>query len=181
MRAQRADGRRNRERVLAAAQDAFAERGIEVPIDEIARRAGVGPGTVYRHFPSKQELFAAAVADRTERLLSSAREHAVSDEPGEAFFSFLADLVQDVDLKRDLAAALGGDAGDVHRAQEVHDAIGTLLDRAQRGGDVRADIDLTDLLNLLKGAYAAALSDGMDAERRRRTYRVLFDGLRPRG
>lgn len=70
----RADARRNRERVLAAAQEAFAAEGISVPLDEIARRAGVGAGTVYRHFPTKEALFAAAIVDRVDRMTGRARE-----------------------------------------------------------------------------------------------------------
>jgi AcrR family transcriptional regulator len=178
-RALRADGRRNRERVLVAAQQLFAEQGLAVPIDAIARRAGVGPGTVYRHFSSKEELFAAAVAHRTDRLLARAEDRAASEEPGPAFFGFLGDLFEDVDIKRDLAAAVGGRTGDQPRDQRLREAIGLLLARAQSSGAVRDDIDLVDLLALLQGAYAAALSEGTDAERRTRIHRVLFQGLRP--
>src|SRR6185369_10291950 len=86
----RADAARNREKVLRAAREAFAESGYGVPLDEIAARAGVGPGTVYRHFPAKEALFEAVVAARITDLVSDARARADADDPGEAFFGFLA-------------------------------------------------------------------------------------------
>ena len=84
----RADARRNREQVLRAAREAFAESGYGVPLDEIAARAGVGPGTVYRHFPAKEALFQAVVTARIEDLLGDARARADGDDPGGAFSAF---------------------------------------------------------------------------------------------
>src|ERR1700749_2405710 len=81
----RADARRNRSRVLDAARGAFASDGLAIPLDEIARRAGVGPGTVYRHYPTKDALFAAVVADRLERLTEQARQLQATLDPGQAF------------------------------------------------------------------------------------------------
>ena len=85
----RADAARNRERVLEAAREVFAEHGVGVPIDDVARRAGVGVGTVYRHFPTKESLFEAILVDSIERMSASAREAAEADDPGQAFFEFL--------------------------------------------------------------------------------------------
>src|SRR3984885_5201771 len=89
-RALRAGAARNREKVLRAARDAFAESGYGVPLDEIAARAGVGPGTVYRHFPTKEALFEAVVTVRVQDLAANARAGADAADPGQAFFGFLA-------------------------------------------------------------------------------------------
>src|SRR6476620_4963253 len=90
----RADAARNREKVLRAARDAFAESGYGVPLDEIAARAGVGPGTVYRHFPAKEALFQAVVTARIEDLIDNARARTDADDPGGAFFGFLARIAE---------------------------------------------------------------------------------------
>jgi AcrR family transcriptional regulator len=96
----RVDARRNRARVLEAAQEAFAADGLAVPLDDIARRAGVGPGTVYRHFPSKAVLFEAVVQARIEQLIEAARALATADDPGEAFFAFFVRAVERASLNR---------------------------------------------------------------------------------
>jgi len=85
----RADAARNRAAILETAYEVFAEQGLAVPIDEIARRAGVGAGTVYRHFPTKDALFRAIVVDRVERMVEHAEGLAAEREPGEALFAFL--------------------------------------------------------------------------------------------
>src|ERR1035441_8815003 len=91
----RADARRNRLKVLEAARAAFAAEGIAVPLDDIARRAGVGAGTVYRHFPTKEALFEAVVADQLQLLVGDAREALRADDAGEAFFGFLATVIDE--------------------------------------------------------------------------------------
>src|SRR5690348_17589396 len=103
----RADARRNRERVVAAAREVFAEYGYAVPLDRIAERAGVGPGTVYRHFASKQELFEAVVAARMGDLVADARRRAAAADPGAGFFQFLAAVAAEVAAKRDVPEAIG--------------------------------------------------------------------------
>jgi AcrR family transcriptional regulator len=178
-RALRADARRNRERVLAAAREAFAAEGITVPLDEIARRAGVGPGTVYRHFPTKEALFHAAIVDNIERMTEHARELATAPDPGAAFFEFLDRTVAQGGVKRDLAAALGDQVIELTGPRRQFEReVDVLLHRAQQAGAVRDDIDIEDLMRILKGAFTAAYTAGDDAERRRRTFAVLFDGLR---
>src|SRR5258707_13608945 len=101
----RADARRNREKVLHAAREAFAASGLGVPLDEIAARAGVGPGTVYRHFPTKEALFKAVIAARIEDLIADARARSGVADPGAAFFGFLARVGQEARVKRDLPDA----------------------------------------------------------------------------
>src|ERR1700734_3523975 len=102
----RADAARNREKVLRAAREAFAESGYGVPLDEIAARAGVGPGTVYRHFPTKEALFEAVVTARLEDLLEDGRRRARTDDPEAAFFGFMARVAEEGMAKRDLPDAI---------------------------------------------------------------------------
>ncbi|WP_280332855.1 TetR/AcrR family transcriptional regulator [Nocardia wallacei] len=181
-RAPRADARRNRERVLAAAQAAFAAEGISVPLDEIARRAGVGPGTVYRHFPTKEALFHAAITDNVERMIDYARGLTTAADPGAAFFELLDRMVTEGGVKRDLAEALGGHeaAGTSVPTKELVTEIDVLLRRAQQSGAVRADIGTDDLMRILKGAFLAAHTTGADEQQRSRAFAVVFDGLRAR-
>ncbi|MGY4103247.1 TetR/AcrR family transcriptional regulator [Nocardia sp. R16R-3T] len=177
----RADARRNRDRVLAAAQEAFAAEGISVPLDEIARRAGVGAGTVYRHFPTKEALFEAAIVDRVERMIAYARELAAAPEPDKAFFDFLDRMAAEGTVKRDLAEAIGADTPEYLKpAHDLRAAIAQLLTRAQQSGAVRRDIDIDDLMRVVKGTFLAANSTNTTADQRRRTFAIVFDGLRAR-
>jgi AcrR family transcriptional regulator len=171
----RADARRNRERILAAAREAFAASGFAVPLDEIAARAGVGPGTVYRHFPTKEALFAAVVTQRVTDLVGEAQRRSSDPDPGDAFFGFLARLGAEGAAKRDTSDAIT--VPGPLRA-DVHDALQVLLSRAQDAGAVRPDITAADLITLLKSLLAAA-HDNPDPGRVERIFAVLTDGLRP--
>jgi AcrR family transcriptional regulator len=156
----RADARRNRARVLAAAQEAFAAEGIAVPLDEIARRAGVGAGTVYRHFPTKEALFETIVLGRVRELAERIREWAAAPDPGPAFFAMLAELVEQGALKRDLVDALTAAGIDVSgplaaARTGIRDSMGTLLTRAQDAGAVRSDVGIDDLATLLGTLFLA--------------------------
>lgn len=177
----RADARRNRERVLAAAQEAFAAEGITVPIDEIARRAGVGAGTVYRHFPTKEALFEAAILDRVDRMTGQARDALTATDVGAAFFDFLGGM-SGGSVKRDLVEALGPKGADAIEgpAQELQAAIGELLSRAQEAGAVRGDIGLGDLMTILKGHFIAVHLDRTESGLADRAFAVIADGLRRR-
>jgi AcrR family transcriptional regulator len=174
----RADARRNRDKVLRAAREAFAASGYGVPLDEIAARAGVGPGTVYRHFPAKEALFQAVTTARVEDLIDDARARAGAGDPGGAFFGFLARVAEEAAAKRDLpdAIAIAGSLQD-----RLHAAVDVLLRRAQEAGAVRADIRTTDLIVLLKGMLATirdASAGAADPALRDRVLAVLTDGLR---
>src|SRR6185312_10400197 len=147
----RADAARNREKVLRAAREAFAESGYGVPLDEIAARAGVGPGTVYRHFPSKEALFEAVVAARITDLVSDARARGDAADPGEAFFGFLARIATEAAAKRDLPDAISV-AGSLR--EDLFAALDLLLRRAQQAGAVRDGFRTSDLIVLLKGMFA---------------------------
>ncbi|MEV0463510.1 TetR/AcrR family transcriptional regulator [Nocardia tengchongensis] len=176
----RADARRNRERVLAAAQEAFAAEGISVPLDEIARRAGVGAGTVYRHFPTKEALFEAAILDQVEKITAHARALTAAEDPGAVFFEFLAMMVLEGGVKRDLADALRSGGGEYPRtvSHDLKAALGTLLARAQDAGAVRPEISVDDLLTIIKGVFLAVHEAGAAPGLRERTFAVIADGLR---
>jgi AcrR family transcriptional regulator len=160
--------------VLRAARDAFAESGYGVPLDEIASRAGVGPGTVYRHFPTKEALFEAVVTARVQDLVADARARACSDEPGNAFFGFVARIAAESAAKRDLPDAISI-AGSLR--EDLLAALDVLLRRAQQAGEVRADIATPDLIVLFKGLFASLAEVG-DPARRDLVFAVLADGLR---
>ncbi len=172
----RADARRNRARVLAAARDAFAEHGFTVPLDAIAERAGVGPGTVYRHFPTKEALFAAVTQARVRDLVAAARAAAAAADPGAAFDDFLGLLAGEARAKRDVPDVLEGAIGPAR--EEMHAALAELVAAAQRAEAVRAGIGVDDLVALLKGVLAAAVASD-DPGLPERLLAVVRDGLRP--
>ena len=171
----RADAARNREKVLQAARDAFAESGYGVPLDEIATRAGVGPGTVYRHFPTKEALFEAVVTARVQDLVADARARGDAADPGAAFFGFLARVAAESAAKRDLPDAISI-TGSLR--EDLYAALDLLLQRAQQAGAVRPDVRTPDLIVLFKGLFAS-LADISDPVRRDLVFAVLADGLRP--
>jgi AcrR family transcriptional regulator len=171
----RADAARNRENVLRAARDAFAKLGYGVPLDEIAARAGVGPGTVYRHFPTKEALFEAVVTARVQDLVADARARADACDPGGAFFGFLARIAAESAAKRDLPDAISI-AGSLR--EDLNAALDVLLRRAQQAEAVRADVRTPDLIVLFKGLFAS-LADISDPARRDLVFAILADGLRP--
>jgi AcrR family transcriptional regulator len=157
----RADAQRNRQRVLDAAEAVFAAEGISVPVDVIAEKAGVGVGTLYRHFPTKEKLFEAIVIERIEQLVVDARGRLGSDDPGSAFFDFLQHMVGEVALKRDLIAALSGAGVEFEvvaagAKQELQDAVRDLLLAAQLVGAVRQDVTGEVVLSLVGGTCMAS-------------------------
>jgi AcrR family transcriptional regulator len=182
----RADARRNRDRVLATAQRLFATEGLHVSLDEIARRAGVGPGTVHRHFPSKEELYLAVAIEQLERLVAEGEALAATDDPA-ALFTLLermmADGARNAAVKSALAAAefdLRTAAPDV--AARLTGQVAGLLDRARAAGVVRPDVGAEELMALVAGAFAAIRHAGAEAspERSAHLARLVLDGLRPR-
>jgi AcrR family transcriptional regulator len=178
----RADAVRNRARVLETAYETFAAEGLSVPIDEIARRAGVGAGTVYRHFPTKEDLFVAVLESRMRQIIADGR--ALLDDPGpnEALFTFLRSMVLDFGATdQGLVDALGGMGIDVKSAApDAEDAfralLGDLLAAAQHAGSVRPDVDVAEIKALMVGCQAM---QGYDAPRAERVTDVVIDGLRP--
>ncbi|WHT22405.1 TetR/AcrR family transcriptional regulator [Crossiella sp. CA-258035] len=155
----RSDAVRNRERVLRVAYETFATEGLSVPIDEIARRAGVGAGTVYRHFPTKDALFRAIVADQFDQLIARAAELAGAADPGAAFYGYFSRFIQDYVTDQGLMEAFAGSKFDIETAEpertaEFKKAIGVLLARAQQAGAVRPDVDVADVKALMIGGQA---------------------------
>jgi AcrR family transcriptional regulator len=159
-RALRADAERNRRRLLDAAEALFSERGLDVGVAEIAERAGVGRGTLFRNFPSKEDLIAAIVVERMAEGVDRGRMLLDAPDPGEALFEFLAEIAGRQQLDRALFEAVADTwlANDEIRAAhaEVVGVVGDLLGRAQDVGTVRGDISAMDVLMLFKGVCETA-------------------------
>jgi AcrR family transcriptional regulator len=173
----RADAARNRARVLQVAYETFAAEGLAVPIDEIARRAGVGAGTVYRHFPTKESLFQAIVVERVGQLIGVARGMA-ADDPGQALYVFLRYMFDEGAVDQGLADALAGIGIDLGTSfpegeRELMVVLAELLALAQAAGSARSDVDAKDVKTLLVGLQAMQRYRG-DAER---VFRIVCDGL----
>jgi AcrR family transcriptional regulator len=180
----RADAQRNRQRVLEVAAAAFTAEGLGVSVHEIARRAGVGTGTVSRHFPTKEALFEAIVLDRIERCVTSARTLAETQEPGAAFLAYFALMVNEGAVDRGLADALVGGGFDIEAAaaRSEHDIMGALrqlLTAAQQAGSIRADVDTADVRALIAGCLARERQQA-DRPARQRMITIAYDGLRAR-
>lgn len=176
----RADAARNRARVLEVAYETFAAEGLGVPIDEIARRAGVGAGTVYRHFPTKDALFEAIIADRLRQFVEYARELTEAD-PGEALFAFLFRLGDESATDQGLVEAMAGISIDLGAAlpdseREFMRVLADLLAQAQRAGTVRSELDVMDIKTLIVGMQAMQRFRG-EPELVRRLYPVIRAGL----
>jgi AcrR family transcriptional regulator len=179
----RADARRNRARVLEAAQEAFAAEGLAVPLDEIARRAGVGAGTVHRHFPTKEALFEAVMLSRVQEYVTAARELATAQDPGEAMFEFIRRMIHEGGVKKDLVDALTGAGVDVEGAlskvtKDLESAVQELLTRAQKAGAVRDDIGAKELMTIIASIFLANRAGPGDTELHQRVVMVVLDGLR---
>jgi AcrR family transcriptional regulator len=181
----RADAQRNRARVLEAAESVFAAEGISVPVDLIAEKAGVGVGTLYRHFPTKEKLFEAILIGRIIDIAADARARVDSDDPGAAFFGFLEHLVEESALKRDLIQALLGAGVEIELAaadakRDLEGAVGELLVVAQRAGAVRGDVSCAVVLSLV-GATCIAADQPSKAAVPGELLTIICDGLRPPG
>jgi AcrR family transcriptional regulator len=184
-RERRADARRNRERVLRTAQQAFATEGLGVSLDEIARRAGVGPGTVHRHFPAKEALYLAVATDMLQQLVAHAEALAATSDPA-AVFTLLSRMMtsgaENAAVKSALAAAefdLRTAAPDV--AADLTRHVADLLDRARGAGAVRDDVTTDEVMALVAGAFAAIRHAGAETSRARSAHiaQLILDGIRP--
>lgn len=171
--------------MLEAAEAVFAVKGATASTEEIALHAGVGIGTVFRHFPTKEALLEAILVDRVARLGEAARLLAGSADPGAALFDLFTHMVEQAATKKTYVDALA-DAGidsKIARSpagQEAVQALGALLTRAQQAGAVRGDIGVGELIALVVGASRAVEHTGWESPVRARTLQVVFDGLRPR-
>lgn len=178
----RADARRNRARILAVAEDAFGAEGIGVPIEELARRAGVGVGTFYRHFPDKEALLGALITERIEQLITAA-EAALDGDPLEGFGSFLAVLVRAGSGNKAIAGALRRSGVDLQAVvgepgRRLAEVQAALLRRAQQAGAIRPDVGPRELKVLTNGLIQAAETYPDDPGMAGRLLPVVLAGLR---
>ncbi len=178
----RADAERNRRRLLDAAADAFAAEGLDVGVAEIAQRAGIGRGTLFRNFETKQDLIAAIVVDRMEKAAQYGRGLRAAPHPGEALFAFLDELLERSRGDRTLFEALADTFlahPEIRRAHaEVVQVLEALLGRAQQAAMVRRDVCAVDLLMMIKGITATASAfRHVDAELAARQFDLLRDAL----
>lgn len=180
----RADAARNRESLLAAAAEEFAERGLEASVADIARRAGVGKGTVFRHFPTKDDLIAAIVLHRIDALTAAGERLLDAADPGAALLEFLTVAAR---WQRQLDLSFLQEAGDVNAEvtasrERLFRTVGALVDRAREHGAVRQDVTGTDVV-LLMCAPNHVVSYLPDAppDLWQRYLAIIFDGLRPEG
>jgi AcrR family transcriptional regulator len=180
----RADAQRNLARILEAAREVFAEEGIDARVTEIAARAGVGVGTIFRRFPNKDELIVALLEQRGRQLGESADAALAGDDPGLAFRRLIEQGVEMQIMDRGLCDAIGTDllARDELRAQFdlVHAKLDAVLRRAQEAGAVRADATAEDLLFVVHGvAHAGLMLEDTAPGAWRRHLGLALDGLRP--
>ncbi len=175
----RADARRNRKRLVAAAAAAFTEHGAEASLDDIARRAGVGSGTLYRHFPTRQALLEAVYLDQVEALCAHAYELLATAPPGDALATWLRAVVDYATMKRGLSELMHSLDKESARFLWCRDALraagGALLARAQQAGAVRSDVTIVDLLRLIMAISKATEPAPGGADR---LLAVVLDGLR---
>jgi AcrR family transcriptional regulator len=178
----RADAQRNRIRLLETAKAAFAEKGSGASLDEIARTAGVGPGTLYRHFPTRDALIEAVYRNETEQLVAAATRLAETHPPVTALREWLLLFVDYVAAKHGMYEALNsivGGASDLYSAStaQMKQAIAKLVERAVASGDIRLALGPLDLLRALAGV--ANISSGPDGERAARLMvDILIAGVR---
>jgi AcrR family transcriptional regulator len=180
----RADAERNRRRLLEAAEAAFGERGLDVGVAEIAQRAGVGRGTLFRNFPTKEDLIAAIVVERMREAVARGNELLDAPEASEALFEFVGDIATRHEVDRALFDAVGDTllANDAIRAAyaELVASLQALLSRAQRSGTVRADIGAVDLVMLIKGiCVASSAFHQIDPEATHRQLDLMRSALSP--
>lgn len=179
----RRDAQRNRERILAAAKEAFTRSGANASLDDIAREAGVGPGTLYRHFPSREALLEAVYRSEMEKLAAAEGKFAQQLPPVEALRAWLLLFVDYIAAKQLIAPALNALAGDPKKLFEasyarIWDAIRALVKRAVKSGDIRRDLDALDLLRALIGVANVATSPDWQ-QSARRLVDILIMGSRP--
>jgi AcrR family transcriptional regulator len=178
----RADARRNRARILAAAEEVFTEQGASASTEEVARRAGVAIGTVFRHFPAKDDLLRAIMKDLLQRLAGEVTALADEGDPSTALFTFFTRMVAQATAKKtiiDLLARTGTAIQVTQPVQDLRHGVAELLALAQHAGTVRDDVQITEVMALLTSTCQGALQADWDSDLQRRTLTVIFDGLRP--
>jgi AcrR family transcriptional regulator len=178
----RADSLRNRERLVEAAKAGFTALGADVSLEEIARRAGVGIGTLYRHFPTREAIVAAVYRREVQQLADAAPRLLASRAPGGALHEWMRLFVDYIATKKLILPALGAMAGGrsdllVTSSERIAGAAALLVHRAVAAGDIRADVDPADLQRALIGFTFGNNNPGWEASARR-LVDLLYDGLR---
>jgi AcrR family transcriptional regulator len=179
----RSDAQRNRERILEVAKEAFTRSGATTSLDDIAKQAGVGPGTLYRHFPTRDELLEAVYRTEVEKLAAAQRKFAETLPPVEALRAWLLLFVDYIATKQIIAPALNTLAGGPSKLFEasyaqVWEAVRALVKRAVKSGDIRKDLDPIDLLRALIGVANVATNPDRQ-QNARRLVDILVIGSRP--
>ncbi|MHB8487674.1 MAG: TetR/AcrR family transcriptional regulator [Candidatus Dormibacteria bacterium] len=177
----RVDAQRNRERILEAATTLMSTQGIDVSIDEIAQRAQVGVGTLYRNFPTKGALFEALLIARVKPLVAAARSAAAADDPGDAFVTFVRRLCDEFADFKALADAMVASGVDLSVAKheisgDLIAAVTVLLQRAQQAGRIRPDVTITDVSAMMAGLSHTDPAF-MDPPQRQRCVALVCDSL----
>jgi AcrR family transcriptional regulator len=179
----RADAQRNRERILEVAKQVFTHRGVEASMDEIARRAKIGPGTLYRHFPGRDDLLAAVYISEVEKLAEAQRKLSAELPAIEALRAWLLVFIDYIAAKKIIAPALNAMAGGPSRVYQqtgrlMEDAAKALASRAVASKDLRPDVDPMDMLRAIYGVSSAGSTEDWPAKARR-FVDVLIQGSRP--
>ncbi len=181
-RPRRADARRNRAAILAAAEAVFSEHGMSAPTEEIAARAGVAIGTVFRHFPSKEALRSAAKRDLLARLAAEAAALRRSADPAVALFDFFVHVVDQAAAKKTVTGLLGDQGCDPHAgspATTLRREVEVLLANAKQAGAVREELSGAEVMAVLAATSDAALRSGWGYDLQQRALAIVFNGLRP--
>src|ERR1700732_390645 len=179
----RADAQRNRERIIEVAKQVFTRRGAEASMDEIAKRASIGPGTLYRHFPSRDDLLAAVYISEVEKLAEAQRRFSAELPPIEALRAWLLVFIDYIAAKKIIAPALNAMAGGPSRVfqqttQVMEEAAHALASHAIASGDLRPDVDPIDLMRAIYGLSTAGSADDWPAKARK-FVDILLQGSRP--
>ena len=179
----RTDAQRNRERILEVAREAFTRSGADASLDEISKQAGVGAGTLYRHFPTRDALIEAVYQSEVEKIASAARKLGDDLAPLEALRAWMLLFVDHIAAKQIIAPALNSIVGGASKLYEksrgdLQEAIATLVKRAIKSGDIRADLDPFDLLRALIGVSHVPAGPDWKASARR-LVDILIAGSRP--
>jgi AcrR family transcriptional regulator len=177
----RHDALRNRERILAAAEEVFGEQGAAGSTEEVARRAGVGIGTVFRHFPTKNELIEAALIRHFSRLTEQARGLADASPPGEALRALVREMIETGPAKITLASLAGGRGdlppGALAASRELRAAVEAVLRRAQDAGQVRREATIDEVYLLVRSLAQASAAMPVPPDTLRRAAEIILAGL----
>lgn len=180
----RRDAERNRQRILAAAAEVFTQRGLDATLDDVARQAGVGVGTVYRRFPDKESLVAELFQDRIDAMVAVAEDACAAPDPWRALVAFMeyaaASMAGDLGLRQMMMFATYGKDRVAYARERMRPVVGKLVERAQAAGALRPDFSTTDVpLIAFMLAAAAEYAGPVQPDVWRRYLAVIIDGMRP--